>query len=229
MNIALRHNQQKEFERRKLLAVFEAENKSMALLAEQYHAIEQRDEQLTANYCKKVVAAIDRILAAGDWDSSLFLRSVIKPVKRLQEEAKAVIGNAETNVANPAAAGVVASDHKVIYVSLYQAQGQSIAQWRMQLRTIDKHMVGRSIYLSEAGIKKMIRTKVNSQNDAYAILQVKEEAFQESAFIGQQRVDRNGENLVVLKPGAVSMDNVIGFVHEKKYYSFVNGCLKKRF
>ena len=64
-----------------------------------------------------MIAAFDRVIAAGDWDSSLFLRNTVKPLEDMREEARQLREQLMGNVTseNGQRAGIGGGHDKGIY------------------------------------------------------------------------------------------------------------------
>ena len=77
-----RKNSQDIKERERLLKIIQSENKILTELAEEFYANDNRDDEICASYSKKIIEIVDRILSSGDWEASLFLRNMIKPIKQ---------------------------------------------------------------------------------------------------------------------------------------------------
>ena len=65
-------------------------------------------------------------------------------------------------------------------------------------------------------------------NSGYAILKIKSDDLEALADDEPSRLDRFGQNLLMIKSGRVCSRNIVGFVHEKKYYFFREGKLIER-
>ena len=62
-------------------------------------------------------------------------------------------------------------------------------------------------------------------NSGYAILRILESDIDEFMVGDDQRFDRFGQELIVIKSGCVGCENIVGFVHEKKEYFYRQGKL----
>ena len=84
-------------DREKIIEVLGVENKRVTKAVEQLYAHEGYDKTEAVGYCKEIISSIDNIMAAGDWESSLFLRNVIKPLKEVSDDAKQILSNITTD------------------------------------------------------------------------------------------------------------------------------------
>ena len=167
------------------------------------------------------------MLAAEDWDSSPFLKNTVKPLEEIKQSAEALVAQLSGDVNDTVASQTIESGGQPVYIALFQAQGHDLKKWAMQLRSIDRYMLGRPIYTAEADVCKMIHQKVNQSCEAYAKVAVKPSAIQEQSLL-PKREDRNGCTLLTLMPGTVTSDHIIEFVHVGKTYAFVDGKLREK-
>ena len=213
-------------EREVLLAVLNQQNEIILAAVEELNAVQGEDRALAAQYCQKVIDCVDTIEAAGDWESSLFLRNIIKPIKQVREDAQALLAElADAVVTQASLRSGITENQQLLFISLFQAKGNDMAGWQLQLRSIDRYWVGRPVYEEESCCQKVLRIKDNTQNEAYAAVIVDKEMIQSSGEFDVERKDRYGNILVMLKPNAITADQVIEFFHEKKRYSFKDGRL----
>ena len=135
-------------DREKIIEVLGVENKRVTKAVEQLYAHEGYDKTEAVGYCKEIISSIDNIMAAGDWESSLFLRNVIKPLKEVSDDAKQILSNITTDEQSGRSSQkmVVADDQQLVYVSLYSSAGHKLTSWESALKTIDSHLQGRPVY-----------------------------------------------------------------------------------
>ncbi len=202
------------------------DEKQMALkTANAFYQQGARNEQQCVESLDEVIAIVDRVLAAGDWEESLFLRNSVKPLKKMRDEAIALkeqlVGEKnEIQIATPA----IKENMQAIYVSLFQNGGDSIKKWEMQLRSIDRYLLGRPVYLSEENVRKMIRRKLVQTSEAFLVMAVNQAHIIDDGFIAP-RVDRNESPLAKIAEGGLKAENIIEFVHQDNRYHFLNGRL----
>lgn len=217
------HAHQQQIEQRKqLIQIMRAEtdtvHRVMALLSQQTHV----DKQACLTVLDDSLAAIDRVLQAGDWESSLFLRNTIKPIKALNEKIihlkTGLMSNNEAKTLVPAVpAGMI-----LVYVALFQTEGLNLSRWAMQIRSLAHYVQGRPIYRLEEAVQRMIRSKLDHSNDAYAVVAITPEMIMSEAA---PRVDRNGCELLMLTDHAIKEGQLIEFVHQDKRYCWLDNQL----
>ncbi len=200
-------------------AVDEQKKKFLAL-AQAFYDGSERTEAQALELTEAILEAIDNILKVEDWDSSLFLRSTIKPIRELREEVIATRNTLkEQQGLIEIAEYQLLDDETKVYVSLYQSDGHSLVKWEGQLASIDCYMAGRPIYKNEADIKKTIRQKLLQMSEAYAVVVVKKSAVMDQGFEAP-KTDRYGHELLTLEQGILSSDKVIEFVHGGRAYHY---------
>ncbi len=214
--------------RQHLLESVNQEKTQLTEMAEAYYEQAPHNDETYLNYCKKIIAMIDNILAAGNWEDSLFLRNTVKPLKQIREQAIAlqqqILGQHDTATHEHKKPG---PNKKFVYISLYQSDGHNLKQWELQLKSIAQHMVARPAYQHEADVQKSIHQKIEQASEAYAVVVVDNSALNASRF-QPPRHDRNGHLLLTLPSGSVSVENIIEFVHQGQHYHFVKGQLAQK-
>ena len=210
-----------------LLQCVDKEKDQFTRLANNFYNASHRSDDHYLDLCNAIIAAVDGVLNASDWDSSLFLRNTIKPLKKIRDHAlelRQALGGDGSLAAPQKNATTLAKNCVKLYVSLYQANGHDLKKWANQLNSIASHMTGRPVYQGEAEVKKIIRAKYAQISEAYAVVSV-----DQSNIISNEhatpRKDRFDSILVSLVPGAVVRDNILEFVHQGKRYYFHNDQL----
>lgn len=210
--------------KRQLSTYLEEREGEILKVAGNFYTAKRTDQNYVA-LCQKIVKMVDDILAAGDWESSLFLRNTIKPLKEIRQEAVELL---EELLVEGVGKGLtlpeLSENTAKVYVSLYQARGDDLASWEAQLASLDKFMVGRPIYSAEEEIRQATRFKTAQSNEAYAVV-----ALDKSKIIASDpfkvRKDRLGNFVISVVEGSVSAENVLEFVHAGKRYYFRNNRL----
>ncbi len=211
-----------------LLESLEREQKYFNELAEAFFAIKNRTEQHDLQYAQKIIETVDRLLEAGDWDSTLFLRGMIRPFKEMREDTLALIEElAGQSNRHETLQTTLVEGTQVVFISLFSAQGHDLKQWELLLRSIDRYVLGRPIYQEEADVEKLVRLKTSKTSEAYIRVVVQKKNIQSDLF-GVKRTDRHGSPLLLLAAHAVQPENIREFVHEGKHYDFRDGKLVDR-
>ncbi len=213
--------------KKKLLDCLNKESQKSVEIARSYLSKEKLSKEDKAALLEAVVAAVDHVLSAGEWDSSLFLRNTLKPLQAIKAEALAELALLKTNTGKKSiTTQPIAENEAEVYISLFQSDGYNISKWAMQLRSLDRYVVGRPIYQNIADIEKRIRLRAASGNEAYVAVAVKKSDIQSDVF-GATLKDQFDHPLLQLKESAVRNGRINAFVHQGTRYYFVDGQLIK--
>lgn len=174
---------------------------------------------------KGIVADVDSVLNENDYESSLFLRNTVKPLKQMREEALSVLALLdEQDEIEKHFTPVLKEDMVPVYVLVFQQQGHNLAKWAQLLRGLSQYVLGRPIYATEADVRKVIRTKMTEDQEGYVKVAI-DKAILEKCALMAPRKDRYGNTLLSLPAGTVSSHNILEFVQGKKCYHFNEGEL----
>jgi intracellular multiplication protein IcmQ len=176
---------------------------------------------------KKIIEILQNLLAAGDWNASLFLRAAHKKLQALADQAASLSEQFDQKA-------VTSPDQKhkdrmkqgyiKVYVSIYQSDPYNLTRWENTLKSIREYSINRPIYRSEEHIQEAIRSKQGSANEAYVAVYIKESDIIRP-YAGKMIEDRWGHELLTLRDTALLPGNIIEFDHQGKKYEFVNGKL----
>lgn len=189
----------------------------MQKVLDAFYALPYRDHDAYLALNTKVIETLDTVLRAEDWQDSFFLRSTLKPLQQLRER----VGNLQEKLVEEAKEkerGTVLKDTQIpVFLSLYQAQGDQLAQWEILLRSLSRHVQGRAVYADRELVEQLIRSRPSSVPEAYAVIAVEKTDIVSEA---QPRKDRIGLPVLTLKEGAIHSENIIEFVHMGKHYQW---------
>jgi intracellular multiplication protein IcmQ len=207
--------------RQKLLTCLEQEQQTLRKLLNEFYDQSQKKEDDYARVNQKITEILNRIINAGDWDSSLFLRNTISLFKKRLDVSNVLKEEFESQgvVAEQAFPPVDPENAIVLYVSLYQSDGNDLQKWEGQLRSILKIAHSRPIYDEESKVTNVLRSNLNRNTDAYVKVLVDKNEIIDSARILK---DRFGQELTTISMTAIRPENVIEFVHQGKRYNFLN-------
>lgn len=213
--------------KKKLLECLDKEAREFSEVARTYFDKEHLSKDDKAGLLKAVISAIDHVVSAGDWNSSLFLRNTIKPLLAIKAEAEAELDHLHIKVSDKSIKIHPATENEVeVYISLFQSDGYNISKWAMQLRSLDRYVVGRPVYKNEADVKKRIRLRNAAANEAYVAVIVKKMDVQSDPFTAPLK-DQFDHPLLLLKETALKHGRIVAFVHQGMRYYFVEGQLVK--
>lgn len=213
--------------KKKLLACLDQEAGQFSELAQVYFSRDHLSKDDKVNLLSAIIATVDHIAEAGDWQSSLFLRNTIKPLLEIKAEAVTELDRLQAHVAKKTGGGVsISSDEVEVYISLFQSDGYNMNKWAMQLRSLERYMLGRPVYQSEADMLARIRLRNAGANEGYVIVAVKKTDVQSDTFAAPLK-DQFDHPLIALKENALKQGKIIAFVHQGVRYLFVDGQLIK--
>lgn len=211
--------------RKQLLMRLKDEKPNIIAAIEKFSVLHGRHTADVLQALEMMIAAFDRVIAAGDWESSLFLRNTVKPLKNMREEAARLREVLLGNITQQAVAAPVLSPDKVrIYIAIFQYKAHMVQDWEAQLRQLPQYILGRPIYQHEAAVRQAIRAKLVQTSDAYVCVGVPKTAIQTGEFHPSQ-TDKQGNALLQLAHGTVQSEDILEFVYQDQRYYFINGKL----
>jgi intracellular multiplication protein IcmQ len=225
LSVNTKENVQSEELKRRLLDCVTSEKVNLTQLFEEFNSQSYPDDASYMQLCKVTLETIDKVLKSGNWEDSLFLHNIVKPLKKVREEILQLLQRLEGN--DPLSSVEVpqlSADSVKLYISIFQNDGHNMRKWELQLRSIASHLMGRPVYQNEDDVKSAIRLRFVQSSEAYIVVGVKKALIQSNSHL-PARQDRNGSILVALKPNAVTPENILEFVHMNKHYYFVKSKL----
>lgn len=208
-----------------LITVVEQQKQSFLQLVQVFYDHGRQDKAQCLQLAKSIIQSVDNVVGAGDWQGSLFLKSTIKPLLQLREEAIAVRDELMREQGLLQIADYQVNDSQIkVYVSLYQANGDDLKAWEGQVASIRTYMAGRPVYKTEEDARKAIRQKLIQASEAYVVVAIAKDKLLTNDF-SSRRQDRNGCELLTVEAGIVEDKDVIEFVHLDKHYRYFNNKL----
>lgn len=169
----------------------------------------------------KIIAAFDKALEAGDWESTLFFKALGKRLRELREFVVKELS--ESPVAIESTKDILAKEGYIpVYISIYQADGGNLEKWRNTIRVVAEHIISRPVYREEEHVRALIRSKAEQRREGYVIALVKENDIL-PPYAGKPQLDRFNHEMINLKEGSVKLANIIEFVHEDKRHLLREG------
>lgn len=178
---------------------------------------------------ERLLTVLEDLLKNGDWESSLFLRTIKKRVQEVIDETTKVVATASDssseNSSNDRFTQLVPEGYMRVYVLLYQTEGNKLTSWQYALRTLLEYNTSRPTYKEESHVQELIRSKKDVVRYGYAVVNLKiSDVYPEDEEHAPK--DAFNHELLVLKENAIKRENIIGFVHSaRRRYSFVDGEL----
>lgn len=167
---------------------------------------------------RRLVSILGELKNQESWDKSLFLKNAKRRIDELYQEAEELMRS--TDIDN--GGGIKASKQLApgvikVYISLYQSDSNNLQSWLHTVRTLALYNVTRPTYSSEQQVREMVSSKADIQRHGYVEVLINQSDI---IPIDPLPVDSLGHELLILKEGAVQLNNIVRFVHgNKKYYS----------
>ncbi|OGT26875.1 MAG: Dot/Icm secretion system protein IcmQ [Gammaproteobacteria bacterium RIFCSPLOWO2_02_FULL_42_14] len=215
--------------KKRLLECIDKEAKHFSESTRAYFEKEELSLEDKTGLLQAVVAAVDHVLKAGDWDSSLFLRNLVKPLIAIKTEAQMELDrqHVKTDVLHIPVIAPPANDELQVYISLFQSDGYNMLKWAMQLRSLSRYVIGRPVYQNEADVEKWMRLRAGLPTEAYVAVIVKKSDIQVDPMKPALK-DRYDHPLLELQETALQRGRIVSFVHQNIRYYFANEQLVKQ-
>lgn len=174
----------------------------------------------------KLISLMRDLMTTGNWEDSLFLRTAHKKLEELTSQAMALSKQLDSSHLDPSQKhkNLPIEGYISVFVSLYQFDAYNLVKWGKTLKNIKDYSVNRPIYRIEEHVQEMLRSKQGSAREAYVSIYVKESDLI-PPYTGKIAEDRFGHELLTLREGSLSSENIIKFVHLNKSYTFENESL----
>lgn len=184
------------------------------------------NQQVVADFSKKLKEILNDVLAIGDWNSSVFLKTSALKLNDIICKAEKLSGNVEVLDEN-IGSNQRSSNEQVlgvsrVFVLLYQVDGSNLQGWYSNIKTLLEYGVSKSVYQDENYAKELVRSKtLNIERNGYVIVDVKDDDFYQT-----DKLDAFGHQLFALRENAIKLEKVIEFIHaNKKRYVIRNNEL----
>src|SRR3989338_5803902 len=118
--------------RERMLEAVKNEKNAFKKVLDEFYSKTQRDDTSYYEANLKVIETIDHILAAGDWEDSLFLRNTVRPLRELRAQAVALKEQLEAEQqVKEGQKSALQPGQRLVYISVYQAGSGQLIQWEM--------------------------------------------------------------------------------------------------
>jgi Dot/Icm secretion system protein IcmQ len=176
---------------------------------------------------EQLINILRELLATGNWEASLFLRTAHKKLQDLCDEAVATANQLHA-VDQPKSLishqTRVDQGYFLVYVSIYQSDPYNLRKWENTLKNIKEYSIARPIYRSEEHIQEAIRSKKGAVNEGYVSVYIKKNDII-PPYPGKLLEDRFGHELLTIRDNALKMENIVEFVHHGKRFELIEGKL----
>ncbi|MCW5589612.1 MAG: Dot/Icm secretion system protein IcmQ [Legionellales bacterium] len=182
--------------------------------ADRMRAKPEEIEQEKIRIYRNLLKVVEKCFRSADWSISLFFQGIGNRIRAMRDEIRQTLNEA-TEFLNPNldnASSQLRAGMKIVYVSLYQADGNNFNKWQALLTNITRLSIGRPVYESERDIQAVIRAKAEPRRDAYVALYVREEDII-PPLGGIHPRDRSGNQLLTIREGAIKPENIHEFIH----------------
>lgn len=213
--------------KKKLLECLDKEARQFSEIARSYFVKEHLSKEDRKGMLIAVINTVDHVLAGGDWSSSLFLRNTIKPLTAIKTEAELELNRLQMKAEEKSITIQPAAENEVeVYISLFQSDGYNIGKWAMQLRSLDRYIVGRPVYQNQMDVENRIRLRAAGVSEAYVAVIIKKTDIQAGGSTPLK--DQFEHPLLLLKETALRNGRIVTFIHQGMRYHFVDGQLVKQ-
>ena len=188
------------------------------------------NKELTTEQADAVLQALDNAIVQGPWDESNFLKAIGKNLQEIRDEFVSRMESTDkvsaAAVAHLANNQVKRRQQKKICVALYSSNGKNMQSWEWIVTNLPRQMISRPIYAEEEDVQAIIKTKENKINEGYVIVYIDEEDI---LHVDDDKVpiDKLGKPRLLLKDGALKLNNMDCFVHQSGVYHYSQGRLVK--
>lgn len=189
------------------------------------------DDDLEIN--RELLGILDKLLADGKWDVSLFLQASGKKIKDLRDRIHDYVEKTEIEAGKGKQPDWLRKPMQdlrprmpvEVYVGLYLTDGSNLQKWEHALDKLLARSSTRPIYLSEDDIKDTLKKNGAKPNDAYvAILIDKSDILSPGEH---PPLDRYGHPLLMVKEHALNKSNIKQFEHLSGAYALKDDRLVK--
>lgn len=215
--------------KKRLLECLDQEAREFSEVARDYFSKGQLSKEDKVGLLQAVINAVDHVMTGGDWNSSLFLRNTLKPLLAIKIEAETELNNLSEKAGQKTIEIQALSEDEVeVYIALFQSDGHNISKWAMQLRSLDRYVIGRPVYQNAEDVEKRIRLRAAGSNEAYVSVAIKKMDILPQDPLAAPLKDSFESVLLSLKEVAVRNGRILMFVHDRTRYHFVDGQLIKQ-
>jgi intracellular multiplication protein IcmQ len=174
----------------------------------------------------EVKKILDECIKTGPWQANLFLKGIKKKLEGLRDQFAAEMGLEYWQNIQPTQSLAKANNETMVYILLYQSQGNDMQKWQDVITSLVRYSVGRPIFKDEADAKAACQLNTRNPNNAYAVVKISADAIIPES-VEQARFDRDGRRLIKLREGAIALHNIVYLVHISGQYRLVGNSLVK--
>lgn len=169
-----------------------------------------------------VMDALEEAIQKGPWEKSAFLKATRERLNQLKvffdENLKLSHGYMMSHATFKHIKGDINRAGQLkVYVSLYNTEGSNMEKWSKIIQDLAGKVVTRAVYRIEEDIRSYMKIRPNQMNEAYIILYINPTELVNN---GEETMhDKDGREIVLLRDGAIQMENVDKFIHMGQSYA----------
>lgn len=188
------------------------------------------NEKPSEHQVDPILAALDEAISKGPWEQSNFLKVIGKNLRDIRDKYASQINlesDSAQNITNFIHNAPIKTGYQEVFIALYSSDGNNLLSWERLLASLPKQIISRPIYVNEADIIDVLRTKENKINEGYVSVLISENDILKTSA-DKTPVDKLGKPLLSLKNASVNLDNIKTFVHQFGTFSYSHGKLIKK-
>lgn len=173
---------------------------------------------------------LSELLKDDAWDKSFLLKKQKDKLSSLLLDYENALQDLKTNSLEAGGRPKITlaepeTGNTLIYIALYQANGNDIMRWQVSMHAIESCSFGRPIYETEEAVKQLITANGAKDTDGYVEVEVPEESIIRSSP-GRVMEDKLNQPIINIKPGILNPERIRAFMHhnDTKYF-YQNGKL----
>ena len=126
----------------------------------------------------------------------------------------------EMQLAESAGPDALSPEEMLVYVYIFNAQGQSPASWQKLLHqsVFYEYSVNRPIYTDRSHVESFIRVKPNKMQHGYLTIAIKSADMLPALVDSPIAKDINGNPVIKIKEGSLKFNRVISFSYNEHEY-----------
>lgn len=187
-----------------------------------------KKNKLSEKQINVVLDSLRELVEQGPWHKSAFLRVIGKKLQKIQDNFIERVGGARQHTALQSLAQHAqparGTTQKEIFIGLYSSDGTNLQSWEQILQNLPRQAISRPVYAKEADIQKIVKEKKNRINEGYVVMYVNQQAILPTP-LDKTPKDKFGTVLLTLRDKALSLDNIVRFVHATGVYAYRKGRL----
>jgi len=184
-------------------------------------------KELSEEQLSEISKKLDETIDSTNWESSSFLKIVGSRLKKIKEkftnDSKEYLASANANLRlkNTDLINRIAerAGQKLIFISIYNSDGQSLNAWEKIIHNITKQYITRPIYNNEEDISNLIKSKVNKINEAYISVYVSSDSYL-NVLPEKLPKDKLGKKMILLKDNVIKLENIVNMIHIGNVYNW---------